>query len=93
MRGRPISNFKKHGYTVGLENMPPQTAILHFCRRRSGDVVKEFETDLPMCDLIARVYYQGLMDGRDIYRNQPSRRVLNISTGGGSAPAQGSDGQ
>lgn len=60
--GRSVSNFQKHGYSFGLEDMEPMAAMKVFCLRRSGDVAKEFQADLTFSELLARVYLQGVLD-------------------------------
>lgn len=60
-----VTNYQKHGYFHGIEDMDPCTAMIIFCKRRAGDVVKNMGHSLPYDDMLARIYYQGLRDGQD----------------------------
>ena len=62
-----VTNFKKHGYFHGIEDLPWQSALKIFCRRRSADIRKDFGSDLSFDDLLARIYLQGVLDGQDMY--------------------------
>lgn len=65
-----VTNYHKHGYFHGINDMEPKKAFIIFCKRRSGDVVKEMGHSLPYDEMLARIYYQGLMDGKDIYAKE-----------------------
>ena len=62
-----VTNFKKHGYFHGIKDLDWQSALEIFCRRRSGDIRKDFGSTLSFDDLLARIYLQGVMDGNDMY--------------------------
>lgn len=64
-----VTNYKKHGYFHGIEDHKPATAMKIFCMRRAGDVVKDFGSNLTHNELLARIYYQGLKDGQNIWGN------------------------
>lgn len=68
-----VTNYKKHGYSHGLENMEWQSALKIFCQRRSGDIVKYFGHSLCFDDLISRIYLQGVIDGKDMYENKKDK--------------------
>lgn len=72
--GRQKTNYAKHGYFHDLMDMKPALAMLHFCKRRSGDIIKDFGHSLTHDELIARIYYQGLKDGEQIYSAPPKNR-------------------
>ena len=67
--GRNITDWKKRGYFYGIEDYDPHIAMKIFCKRRSSDVVKELGNMLSYDDMLARIYYQGLKDGEDIFHN------------------------
>lgn len=62
-----VTNFKKYGYFHGLDGTPDRAAMIIFCQRRAGDIIKAFGSTLTHNELMARIYYQGLMDGLDIF--------------------------
>lgn len=64
---RPIKNFKKHGYSHGLSEMSPENGMRLFCIRRGNDVAQSFMSSLSYQDLIARAYYQGILDGKKTF--------------------------
>ena len=66
--GRPRTNFKNHGYRTGLEDLPWKSALKIFCMRRSNDIFKSFSVHLPFKLLLARIYLQGFLDGKDTYQ-------------------------
>lgn len=66
--GRYKTNYAKHGYFHDLEALSPKNAMLIFCKRRSGDIVKDFGHSLTHDELMARIYYQGLKDGESIFK-------------------------
>lgn len=69
-RGRPVTDYGRHGYFHGLsDGISDMSAMIIFSKRRSGDVLKFFGHELSYDDMIARVYYQGLLDGIDITKN------------------------
>ena len=72
-----ITNYVKHGYFTGIEDIPVKSAMKIFCHRRSQDIVKSFQSDLSYMDLIARIYYQGLLDGEDIFNKKPPESCNN----------------
>ncbi len=65
---RANRDYKKHGYGFDLDVTKPHQAMLTFCIRRGGDVFRDFESALHHKELIARVYYQGLLDGSNLYK-------------------------
>ena len=73
--GRPITNFKKHGYCSDLEKLPWEAALKIFCMRRSNDIFKTFSVHLPFKLLLARIYLQGFMDGKDVYESTKKPEV------------------
>lgn len=64
---RANTRYDKHGWMIGLENLDHKSAMRMFCIRRGNAVADSFESDLTMRDLIARVYYQGLLDGMSLF--------------------------
>jgi len=67
---RHKTNFIKHGYSHDLKELienNPMAAMKLFCVRRSQDISKSFEHSLVYRDLIARIYYQGLLDGQKTF--------------------------
>ena len=61
-----VTNYAKHGYFHGIKNLPDRTAFIIFCKRRSGDIIKNFGNTPTHDELMAKIYYQGLTDGMEL---------------------------
>ena len=59
-----VTNYKKHGYFHGIEDLPELSQFKIACSRRANDVIKHFGASLSHDDLMARIYLQGLLDGK-----------------------------
>jgi hypothetical protein len=62
-----VTNYQKHGYFHGIKALPPESAMKIFCQRRASAIVKAFGYSLRYDEMLAKVYFQGLQDGKDIW--------------------------
>jgi hypothetical protein len=67
---RANTRYDLHGWMIGLEGMDDRSAMRMFCIRRGNAVAESFESSLTVRDFIARIYYQGLLDGISLFESE-----------------------
>lgn len=65
--GKSITDCSKRGYSSGLKDMSVEHALPIFCHRRAMAVIDKKGDDATFNEIIGLIYYQGVLDGKQIY--------------------------